>query len=337
MGDAMRKPIKGTNESDELLGTARDDRIEGKGGDDVISGQGGHDWIDGGRGVDTAVYAGGHDDYLVFFRGTGNHKAIVLDTVGGRDGVDYLKHVEFLRFNDAVVDVKTGEVTQWQYSVNASVDASAQDPSSPGNLFVGSGIPATNFAIAENVDAGVELGLQVIYRQGPAVASTDTYDDGVLHFVVNDGPQSTANGSSANNVGRASWSFEYSIATGLNGATTDLGDFTFKLLYDVDPGAAASYRTLTLEQEATPQAAGQSGFQWRDEASGLVFIADDEGNANVTQNSENYAFTFFQSFLTGAYGPGNAFSGPAHFDIQLQAYDDAQLIAVNHIAVDVIL
>src|SRR5688500_5201717 len=169
MGDAMRKPIKGTNESDELLGTARDDRIEGKGGDDVISGQGGHDWIDGGRGVDTAVYAGGHDDYLVFFRGTGNHKAIVLDTVGGRDGV---------------VDVKTGEVTQWQYSVNASVDASAQDPSSPGNLFVGSGIPATNFAIAENVDAGVELGLQVIYRQGPAVASTDTYDDGVLHFVV---------------------------------------------------------------------------------------------------------------------------------------------------------
>ena len=57
----------------------------------------------------------------------------------------------------------------------------------------------------------------------------------------------------------------------------------------------------------------------------------------MTQNSENYAFTFFQSFLTGAYGPGNSFSGPAHFDIQLQAYDGAQLIAVNHIAVDAIL
>lgn len=333
----MRKPIKGTNQSDNLLGTDRHDRIEGKGGDDVIAGRGGHDYIDGGRGIDTAVYAGNYDDYLVSFWGTGSHKVFVRDTVGGRDGADLLKHVEFLRFNDAIVDVKTGEVTQWQYSVNATVDVSAQDPSSPGNLLVGSGIPASNFGIAENVDAGVELGLQVIYRQGPAVASLDTYADGVLHFVVNDGPQSTANGSSASNATRASWSFEYSIATGLNGATTDLGDFTFKLLYDVDPGAAASYRTLTLEQEATPQAAGQSGFQWRDEASGLVFIADDEGNANVTQNSENYAFTFFQSFLTAAYGPGNAFSGPAHFDIQLQAYDDAQLIAVNHIVVDAIL
>ena len=35
--------------------------------------------------------------------------------------------------------------------------------------------------------------------------------------------------------------------------------------------------------------------------------------------------------------PATAFSGPAHFDIQLQAYDDAQLIAVNHIAIDAIL
>jgi hypothetical protein len=337
MGDDMGKPIKGTNQDDDLLGTNHHDWIEGKGGDDVISGLGGFDWIDGGRGIDTALYAGSYDDYVLSFLGTGNQKVIVHDTVAGRDGTDLLKHVEFLRFNDAFVDVSTGEVSQWQYSVNATVDASAQDPSSPGNLLVGSGIPASNFGIAENVDAGLELGLQVIYRQGPAVASLDTYADGVLHFVVNDGPQSTANGSSASNATRASWSFEYSIATGLNGATTDLGDFTFKLLYDVDPGAGASYRTLTLEQESAPQAAGQSGFQWRDDASGLVFIADDEGNANVTQNSENYAFTFFQSFLTAAYGPGNAFSGPAHFDIQLQAYDDAQLIAVNHIVVDAIL
>jgi hypothetical protein len=72
-------------------------------------------------------------------------------------------------------------------------------------------------------------------RQGPTVASVDGYDDGVLHFVVNDGAQSTRNGSSTDNAARASWSFEYSIATGLNGATTDLSDFTFKLLYDVDP------------------------------------------------------------------------------------------------------
>ena len=87
----------------------------------------------------------------------------------------------------------------------------------------------------------------------------------------------------------------------------------------------------------TPQAAGQSGYQWRDEGTGLVFHFDDEGTANVTQNSQNYAFAQFQSFLTSAYGPGNGFAGPAYFDIQLQAFEGTQLIAQNHIGVDVIL
>jgi hypothetical protein len=156
----------------------------------------------------------------------------------------------------------------------------------------------------------------------------------MLHFSVNDGPQSTTNGSFANNAGRAAWSFEYSVVTGLNGETTDLDDFTFKLQYDVDPGAGTSYRTLVLE----PGGAGTSGHQWRDQGTGIVFIADDSGNANVSQNSENYAFSFFQSFLTSAYGPGNGFAGPANFDIVLQAFDPSNtLIAQNHIAVDVIL
>jgi hypothetical protein len=86
-----------------------------------------------------------------------------------------------------------------------------------------------------------------------------------------------------------------------------------------------------------PQAAGQSGYQWRDAGSGLVFIADDEGTANVTQNSENYAFSFFQSFLTSPYGPGNSFAGPANFDIILQALSGNTLVAQNHISVDVVL
>lgn len=233
-----------------------------------------------------------------------------------------------------VFDSKCNAVT-WDYYVNFAPDFSAQDPSSPGNLFAGSGIPAENFGLARNETEGIELGLQIIYRQGPTVPSTDNYVDGVLNFDVNSGPQSTSNGSSANHTGRAAWSFNYSVATGLNGATTDLNDFTFRLLYDVDPGAGTSYRTLTLEPELTPQAAGQSGFQWRDAGTGTVFIADDEGNLNVTQNSENYAFLFFQGFLTSAYGPGNNFAGPAQFDIILQAFDGTQLVASNHIRVNV--
>jgi VCBS repeat-containing protein len=219
------------------------------------------------------------------------------------------------------------------YTADGTVDASAtKAPIKPNELIVGSGIPANHFGLAEQTDVGVELGLQVIYRQGPAVTTADTYADGELHFTVNDGPQSTANGSSSSRTDRAAWSFDYSIATGLNGEPTDLDDFTFNLLYDVDPTAGTLYRTLTLEAGGT----GSSGHQWRDQGTGLVFIADDAGNADVTQNSENYAFTFVQSFLTSPYGVSNNFDGPAEFDIVLEAHRGGQLLASNHIVVDVV-
>lgn len=232
-----------------------------------------------------------------------------------------------------VFDGRCNAVT-WNYGVNVAPDFSAQDPASPGNLFVGSGIPAENFGVARNETAGIELGMMVLYRQGPTVVATDNYADGVLNFNVASGAQSTANGSSSNNANRAAWNYTFSIATGLNGATTDLNDFTFRLLYDVDPGPGTTYRTMTLEAEVTPQPAGESGFQWRDQ-SALVFINDDEGNANVTQNSQNYAFGFYQAFLTSPYGPGNSFAGPAKFDFILQALDGSQIVASNHIAVNV--
>jgi hypothetical protein len=233
-----------------------------------------------------------------------------------------------------VFDSKCTAVT-WTYSVNAVPDYTAQDPASPGNLFVGSGIPAENFGLARNDAEGIELGLMVLYRQGPTVVSTDNYADGVLNFNVASGPQSTANGSSGNNAMRAAWNFTFSVATGLNATTTDLDDHTFQLLYDVDPGPGTNYRVLTLEAEGTPQAAGQSGFQWRDQGTNAVFILDDEGNSKVTQNSENYAFGFFQAFLTSPYGPGNAFAGPGQFDIILQALEGSQIVARNHIVVNV--
>jgi len=233
-----------------------------------------------------------------------------------------------------VFDSQCNAVT-WDYYVNAAPDFSAQDPSSPGNLFVGDGIPAENFGLARNEAEGVELGLMILYRQGPTVPSPETYGDGLLNFYVNSGPQSTANGSSVDNPNRAAWNFTFSIATGLNAVTTDLDDHTFQLLYDVDPGAGTSYRTLTLERRDAGGPGQLSGFQWRDQGSGLVFIADDSGNSNVTQNSENYAFGFFQTFLTSPYGLGNSFAGPAQFDIILQAFDGTQLVASNHIRVNV--
>jgi hypothetical protein len=271
--------------------------------------------------------------------GNGSYQMI---SVSENAAASHLAHGDVAQQPNAAVPDSPGfvfdsqcNVVSWNYGVNVPPDPTAQDPSSPGNLFVGTAIPAENFGVARNETAGIELGLMILYRQGPTVASTDNYNDGVLNFNVESGPQSTANGSTSNNAARAAWNFTFSLATGLNAVTTDLDDHTFQLLYDVDPGAGTSYRTLTLERRDAGGPGQLSGFQWRDQGSGLVFIADDEGNSNVTQNSENYAFGFFQAFLTSPYGSGNGFAGPAQFDIILQAFDGTQLIARNHIRVNV--
>ncbi len=286
--------------------------------------------------VASAANAGKVD--LCHRNGNGSFNPI---SVNANAAAAHLAHGDVLQPNGAVpgspgfvFDSQCRPVT-WTYESNATPDVSATDPASPGNLYVGSGIPATNFGIARNATQGVELGLMLLYRQGPTIPTFDNYADGVLNYTVASGPQSIANGSSGNNAGRAAWNFTFSIATGLNGAPSNLSNRTYQLLYDVDPGPGTSYRTLTLEPEPGPPVPGQSGFQWRDQGTGLVFIPDDEGTPNVTQNSQNYTFAFFQSFLTAPYGPGNAFAGPGQFDIILQAFDGTQLIVRNHIVVNV--
>ena len=242
----------------------------------------------------------------------------------------------------------TNDVT---YIADGSVAASATRPGGTGTqLLAGSGIPVNHFGLAEQTDVGVELGFQVIYRNGPTVTTADTYADGVLHFTVNDGPQSTVNGSLSSQANRAAWNFQYSIDTGLNGHTNNLSDFTFKMLVDIDPTAAISYHTLELVPGGGLNGTG-SGYVWVDDsiaASGAgtigghpIVIPDDAGNAGVTQNSQNYAF--YQALLTSPYSATNTstptsinFDGPAQFDLVLQASRGGQLLADNHIVIDVV-
>src|SRR4051812_1549457 len=102
----MAKPIQGTKQADlNLMGTDNNDTMQGKDGNDFITGGKGNDNIDGGNGIDTAVYSGNYADYSITAKGTGNDKITVSDSVAGRDGTDQLKHVEFLKFADAIFDV----------------------------------------------------------------------------------------------------------------------------------------------------------------------------------------------------------------------------------------
>ena len=70
----------------------------------TITGGGGNDWIDGLGGINTATYSGNVSDYHYQQNVDGSWTVADLRS-GTPDGVDTLKHIEFLRFNDQTVDL----------------------------------------------------------------------------------------------------------------------------------------------------------------------------------------------------------------------------------------
>ncbi|SFE75548.1 hypothetical protein SAMN04488523_11043 [Sulfitobacter brevis] len=292
--------------------------------------------VDGKKGFDAVILPGEIGDYTIEQKGK---KFTLTDDDGG---IYKLKKIESVVFDgdtvgtadDMVFNTSLGTVM----SPDTSIDLSGQ--TTGGNLLVGSGIPASDFVVVRSEADGLELGLSIIYRQGPSVDPVSVDPDGTVHFLVNDGSQSTVNGSSDDNAGRAAWSFQYSAITGLNGETTDLGDFTFMLKIDVDVTEGVDYRTFTMVDPgfAIPNA---TGMYWVDEDNTPV-IGDDGGNTNVAQNSENFAFGFINNYIDADPDtPGmQSYTGDGfpegEFDIVLEAYNaGGDLIASNHIVVDV--
>lgn len=324
----MAKPIKGTK------------------GNDVIQAGTSSTAIDGDQGFDTVVFGSDFDNAVIKPQHTGN-----LDPTGNlkldvtsADGTFSLKSVEMLHFNagtasildDVLYNVQLGTSIR----LDGSLDPSALKPSGPdaGSPYSGTGNDPNNYVIVRNEGEGIELGLQVKERSGPSFDPTSVDANGTVHYQVPDGSQ-------IGNPARAFWSFDFSVATGLNGKTTGLGDFTFKLLVDTDVTAATNYLQLTLVPE-NPLLAGAPGsasdFVWAALGAPLapVVIGDDGGVPGlVTQNSQNYVF--YNSLIDAdpvspgqqSYAPTY---GPATFDIQLLAYHGAELIGVNHVVVDVV-
>lgn len=100
-GNDLSNMLDGRDGADDLLGGAGDDHLLGGLGDDTLTGEQGFDHIDGGSGIDTAVYLGAADDYLIVYEGD-----VVL--VKGADGKDTLTNIELIRFSDKTVAV--GEI-----------------------------------------------------------------------------------------------------------------------------------------------------------------------------------------------------------------------------------
>jgi Ca2+-binding RTX toxin-like protein len=102
--------VRGTNKDDQIFGDAFDnvlvgnagnDHLDGRGGNNTLIGGAGNDALIGGVGVDTAVFSGTWAQYTIT-------PTTVTDTVAGRDGIDTITGIEFLRFSDRIVSTSTG-------------------------------------------------------------------------------------------------------------------------------------------------------------------------------------------------------------------------------------
>jgi hypothetical protein len=213
------------------------------------------------------------------------------------------------------------------HAVDAALDASSVDGS--GELYFGGGgnFP-TNFNVATVADQDIEIGLKVHYRQGDDIQAVANDGAGTAMYIVPDGPQvvDPAHNVPSAAASKAAWSIDYSVNTGLDGSAATLDDFAFKLLIDTDPTSGTDY----LELHLAPNGTGSSGYDWED-ALGNAIIPDDDGTAQVTQNSQNLGFYLGAIDADPSTPAHDTYTfGPGQFDIELQAYSGSTLLASVH-------
>ena len=161
----------------------------------------------------------------------------------------------FCSERDRIVAAGVCRQSSWQRRQQPSVyldrplSLSGEDTCTPGFLWQGAGNPNTTFQRKRNVDAGIELGIKGIVRQGPDIRSTYVDDDGLVHIEVPAGAQ-------PGNPARAAWNFTYSFDVSLDPGNPTLNSYSAELWIDLDPSSDTDYLKLNLAKLGSPAAAG---------------------------------------------------------------------------------
>ena len=226
-------------------------------------------------------------------------------------------------------------------------------------MYMGDGNTVVNFNLARHEGAGIELALKAKPR---ATGFEYDIDDsgGIVVYEAQAGPADIGAGWGT----PAAWSFDFSVAAGLNGAETGLDDFDFSIFVDINPTDAVDFIEFRLLKPGDivldPEGAGiDLGRSWVQMTPDGEYALDESGvpvgafgyelhdvpavNEVVSQNSVNFGFEFLRDLLAeydyvNGEGDGDqdAGFGPALFDIKLEAYgDDAELLVGNHMRVQV--
>jgi len=210
IGSAFDDVFVGTAFSDIIEGGAGNDALYGGGGNDEISGGAGSNTIEGGDGIDTYVIDGSRADYDLFVLSSSTYV-----NVKGASDYDTLKTMEFIRFNDVLVNLLTKEETP-----------------------INSDLPPTDLAlsassIAENAAVGAVVGvLSATDPEDQALTWTLEDDAGGLFEIVGNELRVKAG---LDYETAASHTVKVKVSDGVNEETADF-DIT---VTDVDESAAA--------------------------------------------------------------------------------------------------
>lgn len=205
---------------------------------------------------------------------------------------------------------------------SGSVDPVAID----GNeMYYGDGNTVTGFNIVRHEGAGIEIALKAKQRGGADYAAT-VDSDGVAVYHV-------PAGSQAGNAARSVWSFDYAVATGLNGADSSLDAYSFKAFLDIDPSKLNDYIVLDMKNAADGPPFGNGFNPWILTNEPAGFGDDDGGKVNISQNSVNYGFAFIKDKIDG--NPNQNGLQPytytdGEFKIVFQALDAAGNVVVEN-------
>lgn len=298
--------IYGGDGHDKLSGGAGQDKLYGEKGNDTLAGGKGNDLIDGGDGGDVLKLLGLKSQYDIDLLGDGSIR--VTDLVANRDDIDIVKSVESVQFSNGLFSLLDLALPSLSFVADGAVPAQYLTPG--GKLPYGSQSTDENgFAMVKS-DEGTTLGLAARYRtvnEPEDPTSSNTEEGGrVLHntYHLNDGAQSTVNGSNSNNATRASANADYFIADD-DTAVKDLINqgFQFKLTIKSTTG-------VDLKLHAVVDTATATDIKWVDE-NGVTRISDDGGDIFSSFNSQNPA---------GFYDPNKNF-GPRTEEIFLGEYD----------------
>jgi len=198
----------------------------------------------------------------------------------------------------------------------SSYDTHGTATATDDEMYWGDGNKPTNYNIAFDSKAGIELGLKIHYRTGSDILPTSVGADGTAYYTAPDGPQvvDTAHEVYTAAANRSAWNFDFSVNTGVGGGGKTADDFNLRIVISDNDGNTHAYtRTHTV-----------GGVVWANAETATGFGEVAAPTTQLAQDSVNMAF------LQTAFGADFQSAGE-QYDITLQAFDDkGKIVAQVH-------